>query len=73
MDGAGSFDGFLIDNAGAFHGINARHCAPGVGKGDPVSSPASLEHTARFQNIVRYTRYQPEDFPRQTAKDKEAA
>ena len=72
LEDAGSFGGFLIDNGGALYGITARHCAPGLQTGDPVSSPASLELTARFQDIVRYTRYQRENFQRRPAKDGEA-
>lgn len=68
----GRFGGFLVDNAGALHGMAARHCVPGISQGDPVSSPATLELTARFQYIVRYTRYQSENFQRQPAKDQEA-
>jgi len=31
-----------------------------------------INNTARFQYVVRYTRYQPENFQRHAAKDSEA-
>jgi hypothetical protein len=72
LEDAGSFGGFLVDNAGALYGITARHCVPGMQMGDPVLSPSTLELTARFQHIVRYTRYQPENFQRHAGKDTES-
>ena len=72
LEDAGSFGGFLVDNNGDLHGMTARHCVPGMRDGDSVSSPSSLEVTARFQRIVNYTRYQQEKFVRQVAKDREA-
>jgi hypothetical protein len=55
LENGGSFGGFLIDNVGALHGMTARHCVPRMRTGDPVSPPASLEFTARFEYIVPYT------------------
>ena len=72
LEDAGSFGGFLVDDNGDLHGMTARHCVPGMRDGDSVSSPSSLEVTARFQYIVNYTRYQPEKFVRRMAKDREA-
>ena len=72
LEDAGSFGGFLTDNGEALHGLTARHCVPRLREGDPVSSPSSLELTARLQKIILYTRYQPEDFLRRAAKDREA-
>ena len=71
LEAAGSFGGFLVDDGGDIHGMTTRHCVPGMRDGDPVSSPPSLELTARFQYIVNYTRYQPEKFVKQITKDRE--
>ena len=72
LEDAGSFGGFLVDDGGDIHGMTARHCVPGMRDGDPITSPSSLELTARFQYIVNYTQYQPEKFVRRIARVREA-
>ena len=72
LEDAGSFGGFPVDDGGDIHGMTARHCLPGMRDGDPVSSPSSLELTARLQHIVNYTQYQPEKFVRRIVKEREA-
>lgn len=54
---AGSFGGFLRRSTchNQYYGLTAAHCVPGARSGASICCPSTLEVTARFNQMLRYS------------------